>query len=184
MKIYTKTGDRGTTGLIGGTRVPKNDPRLDAYGSVDELNAFIGFLTTFPLEAENRSFLQNIQHKLFTIGANLATDRNKVDVDSFSIITESEIEKIEKEIDRLDRFLPALKSFVLPGGSQDAGAAHICRTVARRVERRLFDLREIHPVDEPILIYINRLSDYFFVLARYLTVNSENEEFYWKKQEE
>jgi cob(I)alamin adenosyltransferase len=184
MKIYTKTGDKGTTGLIGGTRVPKNDLRLDAYGSVDELNAFIGFLTAFPLEAENKAFLQNVQNKLFTVGSNLATDRNKVDVNSFSIITESEIAKIEKEIDRLDSLLPDLTSFVLPGGSQDAGAAHICRTIARRVERRLFDLREVHPVDEAILIYINRLSDYFFILARYLTVNSGNEEFYWKKQEE
>lgn len=181
MKVYTKTGDKGKTGLIGGTRVPKNDIRLDCYGSVDELNAFIGFLTTFPLEIENKNFLQDIQNKLFNIGSNLATDREKVELKSFSVITEEDIKNIEKEIDRLDALLPDLTSFVLPGGSQEGAAAHICRTVSRRVERRLFDLQELYPVDETILIFTNRLSDYFFVLSRYLTINGGNEEFYWKK---
>lgn len=183
MKLYTKTGDKGQTGLIGGTRVPKNDIRLEAYGTVDELNSYIGLLTTYQIPESELQFLRFIQNKLFTIGSHLATDKTKVALHKASVLDDESILRIEKEIDRLDESLPALNSFILPGGSQSGALCHICRTVARRAERRLFDLNEIHNVDSQILIFVNRLSDYFFILARFLTLGSDCEEIYWKTQD-
>lgn len=180
MKLYTKTGDKGQTGLIGGTRVSKNDIRIEAYGTVDELNSFIGLLTTFDISELDRSFLRSIQNNLFTIGSFLATDTAKVAVNQYSILKANSIELIESEIDRLDASLPSLSSFVLPGGSQSGALSHICRTISRRTERRLFDMKEMYDIDNQMLIYINRLSDYFFALARHLTVEKGVEEIYWK----
>jgi len=183
MKLYTKTGDKGQTGLIGGTRVAKNDVRLDAYGTIDELNSFIGLLTTYQIPESEIQFLRFIQHKLFTIGSHLATDTSKVSLHKASVLDDESILRIEQEIDRLDATLPELSSFILPGGSQSGALCHICRTVARRSERRLFDMNELHNVDSHILIFINRLSDYFFVLSRFLTLRSGCEEIYWKTQD-
>jgi cob(I)alamin adenosyltransferase len=183
MKLYTKTGDKGQTGLIGGTRVDKNDVRLEAYGTIDELNSFIGLLTTYPISEKEVLFLRYIQHKLFTIGSYLATDTSKVSLNRASLLDETNIFNIEQEIDRLDAELPELNSFILPGGSQSGALCHICRTVARRAERRLFDVNEIYNVDSQILVFMNRLSDYFFILSRYLTLHSDCEEIYWKKQD-
>ncbi|ADQ80632.1 ATP:cob(I)alamin adenosyltransferase [Paludibacter propionicigenes WB4] len=183
MKLYTKTGDKGQTGLIGGTRVPKNDIRIEAYGTVDELNSFIGALTTFHIPDVDRDFLRSIQNNLFIIGSYLATDTSKVALQKASILKMDVIDAIEKEIDRLDAMLPALNSFILPGGSQTGAFSHICRTISRRVERRLLDVGNVYFIDNEVFVYINRLSDYFFALARYLTVEKGEEEIYWKKQD-
>jgi len=181
MKLYTKTGDKGQTGLIGGTRVAKNDVRLDAYGTVDELNSFIGLLTTYAIPEEDIAFLRKIQNLLFSVGSHLATDTSKVAFHSASVLVETDIECIEHEIDRLDAALPPLSSFILPGGSPSGALGHVCRTVARRAERRMFDMNQYYPVDNYIFIYINRLSDYFFVLSRHLTLFDNGKEICWKK---
>ena len=180
MKLYTKTGDRGETGLLGGTRVPKNDVRLEAYGTLDELNSFIGLLTTYEIPVEEVAFLRIVQCNLFTIGSYLATDTTKVELLSESILHPDSIEQIEQEIDRLDANLPELSSFILPGGSQSGALGHVCRTISRRAERRLFDMKNVYDIDSKILVYVNRLSDYFFALSRYLTHISGAEEIYWK----
>ena len=180
MKLYTKTGDKGQTGLIGGTRVSKNDIRLDAYGTIDELNSFIGLLTTHTLPSVDLLFLQFIQNRLFSIGSYLATDTNKVALDEVSLIPDNDITNIESEIDRLDETLPSLSSFILPGGSNIGALCHICRTITRRAERRIFDVNDLYHVDNNILIFLNRLSDYFFVLSRFLTLQNGGEEKCWK----
>ena len=180
MKLYTKTGDAGETGLLGGTRVPKNDVRLEAYGTLDELNSFIGLLSTHEMPAANVIFLRGIQRNLFTIGSYLATDTSKVELRTESILHAECIEQIEQEIDRIDAYLPELSSFILPGGSQSAALSHVCRTISRRAERRIFDMKNVYDIENKILIYINRLSDYFFAFSRYLTQLSGAEEIYWK----
>ncbi|MEI6555363.1 MAG: cob(I)yrinic acid a,c-diamide adenosyltransferase [Paludibacter sp.] len=180
MKLYTKTGDNGETGLIGGTRVPKNDVRLEAYGTVDELNTFIGLLTTCEIPNEDLSFIRTIQRNLFNVGANLATDREKVELNPDSIIKSENIEQIEQEIDRITANLPELQNFILPGGSKSGALCHVCRTISRRAERRLFEMNVLYRVDKQTLIYLNRLSDYFFALSRYFTRLSGVEEICWK----
>jgi len=181
MKLYTKTGDKGQTGLIGGTRVQKNDVRLEAYGSVDELNSFIGLLTTHSISEIDLVFLRIIQNQLFTVGSILATDTTKVALPQAFLLSEDDVTLIEQEIDRLDNLLPSLSSFILPGGSQAGALCHICRTITRRAERRMFDMNEYYNVDNQILVYFNRLSDYFFALSRFLTINNGGEEICWKR---
>src|SRR5665647_1730303 len=168
MKLYTKTGDNGHTGLIGGTRVAKNDIRIEAYGTVDELNSYIGMLTTYGIPEIDLIFLRQIQNILFTIGSHLATDISKVNLLQESVLNSNSIAQIELEIDRLDSNLPNLTSFILPGGSQASAMSHICRTITRRAERRIFDMKMIYTIDNQILVYLNRLSDYFFAFSRYL----------------
>lgn len=180
MKLYTTTGDKGQTGLIGGTRVSKNDLRIDTYGTVDELNSFIGLLTCQPLEQQDILFLRSIQHQLFTIGSYLATDRTKTELHSASILKEDAISNIETEIDRIVAELPELKYFILPGGSQSGALCHVCRTITRRTERKLFDMNEIYNIDTRILVFFNRLSDYFFALSRFYTLKNGGQEIYWK----
>lgn len=181
MKIYTKTGDKGLTGLIGGTRIPKNDVRIEAYGTVDELNAQIGYLISYHLPQKEEEYLQEIQNLLFNIGANLATDTTKVAPEMRLSIHQEDVTKIESEIDRLYDQLPPLSNFILPGGSREGAVCHICRTISRRAERRILDLAQSHEIDNLTLIYINRLSDYFFALSRYLTLQNQGKEIYWKK---
>jgi len=183
MKVYTKTGDAGKTGLIGGTRVPKNDVRLEAYGTVDELNSVIGVLTTFEMPSADLDFLRFLQHRLFSVGSHLATDRSRVSLHNASIIDAEIVLLVENEIDRLDANLPALEYFVLPGGNAASAYAHVCRTVARRTERKLLDMMQEYEVENEVLIFINRLSDYFFVLSRHLTFLSGCQEIYWKTLE-
>jgi cob(I)alamin adenosyltransferase len=180
MKLYTKTGDKGETGLIGGTRVPKNDVRIEAYGTIDELNSFIGLLTTYQIPEIDLLFLRTIQNNLFSIGSYLATDTTKVGLHQVSILKSESISLIENEIDRLDASLPVLSSFILPGGSQTGAFSHICRTISRRAERRLLDVNGFYMLDNQISIYVNRLSDYFFALSRYLTLTEGAEEICWK----
>lgn len=179
--IYTGSGDKGKTSLVGGARVEKTHIRLDAYGTVDELNSFVGWLNCEISDTETQQFLTFVQHKLFTLGSYLATETESKQPNIASIISEADIMRIENEIDVLDSALPRLKQFVLPGGCESGSRAHICRTVARRLERNVYKVAEVYPVGEEVLIFINRLSDYFFVLAR-KECNKSSKEIYWNRE--
>ena len=183
MKIYTKTGDRGTTSLIGGTRVPKNSVCLEAYGSVDELNACMGMIRSYAIPNECVQEIVEIQRLLFVIGSNLAMDAETTRHHPVSPCTEADVELLEAAIDRMDAALPPMRFFVLPGGHPAVSACHVARTVCRRVERRVLEMNETIPVDETILCYINRLSDYLFVLSRQLAHLLGVEEKKWEPRE-
>jgi len=178
MNIYTKTGDKGSSGLIGGTRVSKDDIRLEAYGSVDELNSFLGLLLAEGLETGDDTFNRNIQHRLFKIGSYLATDQEKSAPMFVEPITEENLSEIEAEIDLLVSGLPEITRFIIPGGNRKAGLAHVCRTVCRRAERCSVSVSYVYQVHPNIITYLNRLSDYFFVLARKCCL-SDSSEFFW-----
>lgn len=165
MKIYTKTGDKGQTSLVGGKRVPKTHVRLDAYGTIDELNSFIGLLIEYVEDEQDLATLTEIQSLLFTVGCNLATEPGKDKTGACTLAADA-VDMLEREIDRLDAQLPPLKNFVLPGGGKSAALAHICRTVTRRAERFICKIADDGETDTVILLFVNRLSDYFFVLAR------------------
>lgn len=177
IKIYTKTGDDGTTGLFGGARLPKDHIRIEAYGTVDELNASIGWLMSCHQHKEINIFLQNIQSRLFTVGSNLASDPEKEMITPD--LTQEDISMIEHAIDVMQAELPPLKHFILPGGSPTISAAHLTRTICRRAERRCVALSHNSAVDPLILLYLNRLSDYFFVLGRYFAKVENVEEIKW-----
>ena len=179
--VYTRTGDKGMTSLIGGIRVPKNHARLEAYGTVDELNSQIGVLMSYMNDEHDYNFLLGIQNMLFVVGSNLATDTSVRQLSEGSVVSHEKVEEIEKEIDEVDAALPPLKAFVLPSGCRAAAVAHVCRTVCRRAERRILSLRDTREVDEQVMLYINRLSDYLFVLARKLNVQAGNSEIFWKR---
>ncbi len=180
-KIYTKTGDGGRTSLVGGTRVPKTHIRLEAYGTVDELNAQIGLLMTCLADADDRAFLCRVQHRLFAVGSCLATDCERVQLREGGVITTAQVEDVEREIDRIDALLSPLKAFVLPGGSRGAAVCHVCRTVCRRAERRILRLAEEVEVPPALLAYMNRLSDYLFVLSRKINQDEKKVEIFWDK---
>ena len=177
--VYTKTGDKGTTSLVGGNRVPKTHIRLEAYGTVDELNAHLGLLNTYLQDEADSHFISGIQHKLFTIGSHLATDQEKTELKAASILTQEDVERIEQEIDRLDEQLPELRAFILPGGSRGAAVCHVCRTVCRRAERRILALSETCTISPEVLAFVNRLSDYLFVLSRKINFDEQNNEIFW-----
>ena len=165
MKIYTKTGDKGLTSLIGGTRVPKHHLRIESYGTVDELNSYIGLIGDQNISEHDKDVLKHIQDRLFTIGASLAADPEKSKM-VIPDLKEEDIELLEHEMDIIDEQLPPLKHFILPGGSNAISFCHIARCVCRRAERITVHLAEESPVDEKVNIYLNRLSDYLFTLAR------------------
>ena len=177
IKIYTKTGDDGTTGLFGGARLPKNHIRIEAYGTVDELNSVIGWVMTFISDANTKNLLLSIQSRLFTVESNLASDPAKEMITPD--LTEEDIRNIEEAIDAMQINLPVLKHFILPGGSPSVSAAHLARTVCRRAERKCVALALESEVEPKIILYLNRLSDYFFVLARWLGHNEGIEEIKW-----
>jgi cob(I)alamin adenosyltransferase len=185
MKIYTKTGDKGTTALFGGTRVAKHHIRIESYGTVDELNSHIGLIRDQEIDAKSKEILVHIQDRLFTLGAILATDPEKTILKSgkerlnIPRITEDDIELLEKEMDTMNDSLPAMTHFVLPGGHTTVSYCHIARCVCRRAERLATLLNEQEPIDEQVLKYLNRLSDYLFVLARKLTYTLQGEEILW-----
>jgi len=185
MKIYTKTGDKGTTGLYGGTRVPKNHIRIECYGTIDELNSHIGLLRDQEIDPIHKKVLAEIQDRLFTAGAILATPPEKETLKSgqarLSIdrITDEDIALLESEIDRMDGALPQMTHFILPGGHQTVSFCHIARCVCCRGERLAVHLDQLEPVDSAILRYLNRLSDYLFVLARMLTSQLGADEVKW-----
>lgn len=177
FKIYTKTGDKGETGLFGGKRLPKHHIRIESYGSVDELNAHIGMLRDLASSEHQKTVLKEIQDRLFTIGANLASDPDKQM--ATPDIQESDIELLEKEMDKMEERLPPLKNFILPGGHPTVSYCHIARTVCRRAERMVVALHYNEPIEAIIIRYLNRLSDYLFVLGRQLSMDLNAEEIPW-----
>jgi len=178
MKIYTKTGDKGQTSLIGGTRVPKYHLRIETYGTVDELNSYIGLVMCQDIDLHDQQLLKEIQDRLFTIGASLAADPEKSKM-KIPDLHYRDITLLEEEIDLINETLPPLKHFVLPGGNTVVSYCHIARCVCRRAERLTVALAENSFVDEHVTVYLNRLSDYLFVLARKLTVYFRVEENIW-----
>lgn len=192
MKIYTKTGDSGTTGLFGGTRVPKHHIRIQSYGTLDELNSWIGMLRDQEIAAPHREQLLRIQDRLFTAGAQLAVDPDKERLKDGSerlqipFLSATDVESLETAIDQLDESLPPMTHFILPGGHPVVSTCHIARTVCRRAERMTTLLDEHSPVPAEILAYLNRLSDFLFVLARKLSLELGADEIKWipgRKQE-
>ena len=179
LKIYTKKGDFGETSLLGGTRVPKYHEQIEAYGTIDELNSFIGLLRDQESALKYRNTLIKIQEKLFEIEAQLAAD-SKASVLKLPEIKETDIEYLEHEIDDMTDQLPELTSFILPGGHVCASLSHVARTICRRAERLVIKLALNHPVDVLIVKYLNRLSDYFFILARKFTHDNNSDELAWK----
>jgi cob(I)alamin adenosyltransferase len=185
MKIYTKTGDKGTTSLFGGTRVPKHHIRIESYGTVDELNAHIGLIKDQDCGEHTRNILHRVQDRLFTIGSTLATEPEKAQLksgkDRLTIpkISEEDIRLLEEEMDRMNEELPEMTHFILPGGHQAVSFCHIARCVCRRAERMATALHELNPFDELVLQYLNRLSDYLFVLARMLSKDLNADEVQW-----
>lgn len=178
MKIYTKTGDKGFTSLIGGTRVPKHHLRIESYGTVDELNSYIGLIRDQDIAPDDKDFLKQIQDRLFTIGSSLAADPEKSKMVIPDLYAE-DIEGLEHEMDRINTQLPELKHFILPGGSTTVSYCHIARCVCRRAERLAVHLAEESAVDEKVIIYLNRLSDYLFTLARKIANDNKIPENQW-----
>ncbi len=178
MKIYTKTGDKGTTSLIGGKRVSKDHPRIEAYGTIDELMAFIGLLRDQDIDHETKQFLIEVQVKLMNCASILAADCADCKVQIPAILHE-DTQKVELEIDALDNLIEPLSSFILPGGHQIVSLCHVCRTICRRCERIIVKLSDETPIPEELIIYINRLSDYFFVLSRKMAKEMNVEQIPW-----
>ena len=178
---YTKTGDKGTTSLIGGKRVPKYDDRVEAYGTVDELSAYIGVLNDLEgVSEEIRAVLGVIQQKLFTLESHFALDKSSEVSKMIPLLEDADVAFLEGHIDEMNAVLPELRAFVIPGGNLRASVSHVCRTVCRRAERQGWRLASHEEVDEVDLRYLNRLSDYFFVLARYFDYLSRGDETYWE----
>lgn len=181
MKIYTKTGDKGETGLFGGDRVPKNSIRIEAYGTIDELNSFIGLAVNAVNNQEIKGVLESIQHELFTLGSDLATPENERTLKlGIPRVPAHMYVNLEGEIDRFEDRLEELRNFILPGGNKGASVLHVCRAVCRRAERQVTALKNMEKVNDNILIYLNRLSDLLFVLSRYENSTSGVPDIKWK----
>ena len=185
MKIYTKTGDKGTTGLVGGTRIPKHDLRIDCYGTVDELNSYLGLIRDQAISKDSKTTLIKIQNQLFIIGSLLATDPEKLKDESkrkrlgITFLEADAIAFLETEIDAMNLALSPMTHFILPGGHQTVSFCHIARCICRRAERNVSKLNADQPTQPEVLIYLNRLSDFIFVLARKLSKELEAEEIKW-----
>jgi cob(I)alamin adenosyltransferase len=178
MKIYTKTGDKGETSLIGGTRVPKHHIKIEAYGTVDELNSYIGLVRDLFHDQESDAILLNIQNQLFVIGSHLAEDHGKSNM-SLPEVNSLWISDLEMAIDKMNEALPELKFFILPGGHPTVSHAHIARCICRRAERCVTQLAQTEETNFLIVQYLNRLSDYLFTLARYIGMKNKAEEVRW-----
>jgi cob(I)alamin adenosyltransferase len=178
MKIYTKTGDQGTTSLLGGTRVPKSNLRIDAYGTVDELNSYIGLLRDQAVNEKRTDLLKEIQDRLFTLGADLATAPGKDKVKKPDLHLE-DVVLLEQEMDQMEELLPPLTAFILPGGHQSVSFCHLARTVCRRAERITVELNAYEPVADLVIQYLNRLSDFLFVLGRMMALELKVDEVTW-----
>lgn len=177
MKIYTKKGDAGETSLFGGAKTKKNNVRISSYGTVDELNSTIGMVLSYPLSGHGKDILEKVQNDLFVVGATLATpDPEKSRIDQ---VGDSEIKGLEMWIDKLEEDLPQLKSFILPGGGGAGSTLHFARTVCRRAERETVQLSETEEIPADVIIYLNRLSDLLFVLARYENLQQGEKETPW-----
>lgn len=180
-KIYTKTGDQGKTSLIGGTKVPKSNIRIESYGTIDELNSYIGLVGDYLEEEATKDVLKEIQDRLFTIGSSLACDPDKMPLMKIPDLKEEDVALLENEMDKMNEILPKMKHFILPGGHVAVSATHIARCVCRRTERLCVGMKENGSFVEPLVIkYLNRLSDYLFVLARYIGHIFNVKEIVWK----
>ncbi len=182
-KLYTKTGDTGQTALFGGGRVPKDHPRVEAYGSVDELNSTLGVAVAFLRQRRLIAALQSIQNELFNIGSELASETGgrAAELGRLFLEPEAKIAELERLIDEYDAKVPPLRTFILPSGSQAGALLHLCRTVCRRAERAVVRLARQEPVNPTVLAYLNRLSDLLFVLARYVNKAARKPETPWRK---
>ena len=176
--VYTRRGDDGTTSLASGQRIPKSHTRLEAYGTMDELNSFVGLLLTYLVDEEDQCQVLDIQNRLFSVGCELAT----VDQPSRHAVTPEDVVALEHAIDKLDELSGGWKGFILPGGSRGAAVAHVCRTVCRRLERRIYAIDDDAPVADALLQYINRLSDYFFLLSKKINFLAGVEENFWRNR--
>ena len=179
-KVYTRTGDKGETSLVGGVRIKKSDIRLEAYGTVDELSAHLGMLVAMMKEGEERDLIIRVQSNLFNVCTHLATDQSQTPLYPSAHLADGEIELLEERIDYLMKLLPERQGFILPGGTSTAAQAHICRTVCRRAERRIVALAEVAQIGPEIQQYVNRLSDYLFVLAKIINFNEGKSEIIWQ----
>lgn len=179
MKIYTKTGDKGKTSLFGGSKVSKAHLRIESYGTIDELNSYVGLVRDQEINAVRKDELVEIQDRLFTIGSILATEpgNTKVKVPSLS---NTDVSFLESRIDEMEETLPPMKSFILPGGHQSVSFCHVARCVCRRAERLVIELNETEPVEATVYQYLNRLSDYLFVLSRKMSTELQADEVPWK----
>ena len=180
MKIYTKTGDNGTTSLVGGTRISKAELKIESYGTIDELNAWIGVVAEQSINTNRKAILKEIQDRLFTIGSDLASEVEMVQRKQIPDLLEEDIEFLENQIDIMDANLPELRAFILPGGNDAIAFTHVARTVCRRAERLCIRLNEQEKVNPLIIHYLNRLSDYLFILSRKMCAESGIEEIKWQ----
>lgn len=180
-RVYTKTGDKGETSIIGGIRVKKSCERLEAYGTVDELSSHLGLLASMLPDGEDKDLIIRIQNNLFSVCSNLATDQSQTPLYDSAKLPDGEIEILEHEVDEIMNLLPERQGFILPGGTQAAAQAHVCRTVCRRAERRIVALSEVAQISPETQQYINRLSDYLFVLAKKIDFNAGVSEIIWQK---
>ena len=180
-KVYTRRGDDGTTDLVGGIRIKKSSTRLEAYGTIDELNSHLGLLIALlPGNDDEHHLLLRTQCNLFNVGTHLATDQNHTPLYASAQLHERETETLEKAIDHINDMLPETQGFILPGGTQAAAQCHVCRTVCRRAERCINQLKEEAAVGDNIVQYVNRLSDYLFVLAKKINFNNNTSEILWQ----
>ena len=180
-KVYTRTGDKGETSIVGGIRMKKSSERLEAYGTVDELSSHLGLLAAMLPEGEHKSMIIRIQRNLFNVCTNLATDQSQTPLYDSAKLPDGEIELLEKEVDRMMGLLPERQGFILSGGTVAAAQAHVCRTVCRRAERRIVALSEVALVSPEVQQYVNRLSDFLFVLAKIINFNENVSEIIWEK---
>ena len=179
-KVYTRGGDKGQTSLVGGQRVSKACHRLEAYGTVDELSSHLGLLAAMLPKGDDQSMIWRIQNCLFNVCTNLATDQEQTSLTSSAYLPDGEIKGLEEAVDTIMDLLPERQGFILPGGTQEAAQAHVCRTVCRRAERCIVALADETVVSPEVLQYINRLSDYLFVLAKKINFNSGQQEIIWQ----
>ena len=179
-KVYTRGGDMGKTSLVGGQRVSKASERLEAYGTVDELSSHLGLLASQLPDGDDKAVIIRIQNCLFNVCTNLATDQEQTALSPSAYLPDGEIELVEQKIDEIMKLLPEKQGFVLPGGTKEASQAHVCRTVCRRAERRIVALSEVAVISPDVLQYVNRLSDYLFVLAKKINFNAHHSEIIWQ----
>ena len=179
-KVYTRRGDMGETSLVGGQRVSKASARLEAYGTVDELSSHLGLLAAMLADGSDKEMIIRIQNCLFNVCTNLATDQEQTELYPSAYLPDGEIEAMEQKVDEIMKMLPERQGFVLPGGTKEAAQAHVCRTVCRRAERRIVALSEVAKITPSVLQYVNRLSDYLFVLAKKINFNANQSEIVWQ----
>ena len=179
-KVYTRRGDMGETSLVGGQRVSKASVRLEAYGTVDELSSHLGLLAAMLADGSDKEMIIRIQNCLFNVCTNLATDQEQTELYPSAYLPDGEIEAMEQKVDEIMKMLPERQGFVLPGGTKEAAQAHVCRTVCRRAERRIVALSEVAKITPSVLQYVNRLSDYLFVLAKKINFNANHSEIVWQ----